>query len=151
MDTSEKQAPRIPIRDGLLTAPLSSLEHVRLVGSKCGGCGETALGTTSSCPNCAGTGIETIPLANVGTLWTYTVIRNRPPGDYRGPSPFVPFGEGLVQLPDGVRVLSPLEGDVDGFAIGMKMRFEAYKLYQNDDGADVIAFKFVPVQGSVKP
>jgi hypothetical protein len=74
------------------------------------------------------------------------VIRNRPPGDYRGPDPFVPFGEGLVEMPEGIRVLSPLAGDVDKLAIGMKMKFEAYKLYQNADGADVIAFMFVAVQ-----
>jgi uncharacterized OB-fold protein len=74
------------------------------------------------------------------------VIRNRPPGDYRGPDPFVPFGEGLVELPDGIRVLSPLAGDVDKFVIGMKMKFEAYKLYQNAGGADVIAFRFAAAQ-----
>jgi len=139
---------RLPVKDGLLTVPLSPLEQVRLVGSKCPACREVTLGTISNCPNCAGSGLNPIPLANKGTLWTYTVIRNRPPGDFRGPEPFVPFGEGLVELPDGIRVLSPLGGDVEKLAIGMEMSFEAHKLYQNPDGVDVIAFRFVPSRGT---
>ena len=146
MITTENQTPCIPIKNGLLTTPLIPLGQVRLVGSKCANCGEVAFGTVTSCPNCAGSKLETIALSDTGTLWTYTVIRNRPPGDYRGPDPFVPFGEGLVEMPEGIRVLSPLAGDVDKLAIGMKMKFEAYKLYQNADGADVIAFMFVAVQ-----
>jgi hypothetical protein len=102
------------------------------------------MGTVSSCSNCGGDRFDTIPLAGTGTLWTYTVIRNRPPGDYRGPEPFVPFAEGLVEVPEGIRVLSPLGGDIERLAIGIEMKFEAYKFYQNNDGADVIAFRFVP-------
>lgn len=150
MNISKEQSQRLPIKNGLLTTPLCDLEQVRLVGSKCAGCGEVAFGTVTSCPNCAGRNLEIIPLANVGTLWTYTVIRNRPPGDYHGPDPFVPFGEGLIELPDGIRVLAPLAGKVDGYSIGMKMKFEAYKLYENAEGAEVIAFRFAPLSGSAK-
>jgi uncharacterized OB-fold protein len=81
-------------------------------------------------------------------LWTYTVIRNRPPGDYRGPEPFKPYGVGLVELPDGIRVLSPLGGDVNRFTIGAEMVFEPYCLYRNAEGAEVIAFRFVPAEGA---
>jgi len=142
MDVEEEK--RVPIGEGLLTAPLNPLENVRLLGSRCKSCGEVALATVSSCSNCGSEDLDVIPLSGTGTLWTYTVIRNRPPGDYRGADPFVPFAEGLVELPDGIRVLSPLGGDIDKLAIGMEMKFEASKFYRNADGADVIAFKFVP-------
>jgi uncharacterized protein len=145
---SKERPGRVPIREGLLTTPLDPLEHVRLVGSKCAVCGEVALGTVSSCPSCAGDRMNAIRLAETGMLWTFTVIRNRPPGDFRGADPFVPFGEGLVELPDGIRVLSPIGGDVGKLTIGMGLKFEAYPLYQNGDGADVVAFRFVPVQGA---
>lgn len=150
MSISEGESRRLAIRAGLLTSPLSPLEDVRLLGSKCADCGEVALGTASSCTNCAGSRVQPEPLAKTGILWTYTVIRNRPPGDYRGPEPFAPFGIGLVELKDGIRVLAPLAGDVNTFSIGMEMWFEAHKLYQNADGAEVIAFRFVPVKGSVR-
>jgi uncharacterized OB-fold protein len=133
---------RIPIREKLLSKPLSPLEDVRLLGSKCKNCGEVGLGEVSSCQNCAGEDLEVIPLSRNGKLWTYTVIRNRPPGDFKGK---VPMGEGLVELPEGIRVKSPLGGDVEKLEIGMDLKFTAYPLYENESGDEVIAFRFDPV------
>jgi len=118
---------RIPIRERLLSTPLSRLEDVRLLGSKCTHCGEVGLGEVSSCQNCAGEDLEVIPLSGNGTLWTYTVIRNRPPGDFKGK---FPMGEGLVELPDGIRVKSPLGGDVEKLEIGR----EAIRMALQDAG-----------------
>ena len=132
---------RIPIRERLLSTPLSPLKDVRLLGSKCKDCGEVGLGEVSSCQNCAGENLEVIPLGQSGKLWTYTVIRNRPPGDFKGK---VPMGEGLVELPEGIRVKSPLGGDVEKLEIGMDLKFTAYPLYENESGDEVIAFKFDP-------
>ena len=133
---------RIPIRERLMSTPLSPLKDVRLLGSKCKDCGEVGLGEVSSCQNCAGENLEVIPLGQSGKLWTYTVIRNRPPGDFKGK---VPMGEGLVELPEGIRVKSPLGGDVEKLEIGMDLKFTAYPLYENESGDEVIAFKFDPV------
>jgi uncharacterized OB-fold protein len=134
--------PRAPLRQGLLTGPLDDLAQVRLLGSRCASCGETALGAAELCPNCGRPGVEAVPLAGHGALWSYTVVRHRPPGDYRGPQPFEPFGLGLVELPDGVRVLSPIRCAVADLAIGMPLRFEAF--LRADPEADVVAFTFVP-------
>ncbi|MDD3937639.1 OB-fold domain-containing protein [Rhodoferax sp.] len=133
---------QIPVREKLLSAPLTPLSDVRLLGSKCSSCGEVSLGEVSSCQNCAGESLTTIPLSARGTLWTFTVIRNKPPGDFKGQ---VPMGEGLVELPDGIRVKSPLGGDVERYQIGMELKFVAYPLYVNDNGQEVIAFRFDPV------
>ena len=132
---------KIPIREGLLSTPLSSLEDVRLLGSRCQDCGEIGLGEVSSCQNCAGENLKVIPLSRNGKLWTYTVIRNKPPGDFKGK---VPMGEGLVELPEGIRVKSPLGGDVEALEIDMDLEFVAYALYENADGQEVIAFRFDP-------
>lgn len=133
---------KVPIRERLLSTPLSPLEDVRLLGSKCKNCGEVGLGEVSSCQNCAGEDLITIPLSQNGKLWTFTVIRNRPPGDFKGE---VPLGEGLVELPEGIRVKSPLGGDVEKLEIGMDLKFTAYPLYENENGEEVIAFRFDPV------
>ena len=133
---------RIPIREKLLSEPLSSLEDVRLLGSRCRDCGEVGLGEVESCQNCAGENMEVIPLSRNGTLWTYTVIRNKPPGDFKGK---VPMGEGLVELPEGIRVKSPIGGDIEALEIGMNLKFVAYELYENEAGEAVIAFRFDPV------
>ena len=133
---------RIPIREKLLSAPLAPLEGVRLLGSKCKNCGEVGLGELSSCQNCTGKDLTVMPLSPNGKLWTFTVIRNTPPGDFKGK---VPLGEGLVELPDGIRVKSPLGGDLDKLEIGMDLKFMAYPLYENVNGEEVIAFRFDPI------
>lgn len=134
---------RVPVGLGLLVGDLNDLDSVRLAGTKCMDCGEVTFGVYSTCSACASEHVEIIPLGLEGTLWTYTIIYHCPPGQYRGPKdPFIPFGEGLVELPDGVRVLSVLDCDVDKIKIGMKIRFVPYPLYTNEDGSEVIAWKF---------
>ncbi len=140
MENRDKNA--IPVREDLLTRPLYPLEEVRLVGSRCGDCNEVMLGKTLSCSNCAGENMTEIPLSKTGKLWTYTIIRHRPPGQYRGPDPFVPFAEGLVELPDGIRVLSVLDCDIEKVKIGMDLELLVHELYTNGQGQTVVAFKF---------
>jgi uncharacterized OB-fold protein len=135
---------RIPIRDGLLTAPLSDLKQVRLQGSRCTSCNETTLGRNSVCPNCGRDELIALPLSPRGELWTYTVVRHRPPGDYRGPDPFAPFGLGLVELPEGLRVLAPIEADIAQLEIGMPVEFRT-RVRVDPDGREVVTFAFAPV------
>jgi uncharacterized OB-fold protein len=52
---------------------------------------------------------------------------------------------GLVELPEGIRVKSPLGGDIEKLEIGMDLKFIAYPLYENESGDEVIAFRFDPV------
>ena len=142
---AENQPKAVPIKDGLFTMPLIPPEQVRLIGSKCHLCGEVSLGKRTTCPNCVGEDMEELPLGRRGNLWSYTVIRNRPPGDYKGPDPFIAFGLGLVELPEGIQVVAPIAGDVDKLNVGMELELEVYKLYQDAEGNDVMAFKFKPI------
>ncbi|MFC1982225.1 Zn-ribbon domain-containing OB-fold protein [Chloroflexota bacterium] len=142
-----KQPKRVPISEDLLTTPLDRLEEVRLKGTKCRSCGEVVLGKSTACQNCANQDMEAVVLGNKGKLYSYTVLRHRPPGDYKGPEPFVPFGLGLIELPDGLSVLAPLTGcDIDNLKIGMEFELLTEKLYQDEDGNDVMMFLFKPIQ-----
>ena len=134
---------RVPVGPGLLVGNLDDLDSVHLAGTKCKDCGEVTFGTYETCSACASENVEHVPLSREGTLWTYTIVYHCPPGQYRGPKdPFIPFGEGLVELPDGVRVLSVLDCDIDKIQIGMKLKFDPYPLYVNEDGEEVVAWKF---------
>ena len=141
--THEKKL--VPIREGAFIAPLDSLQEALLAGSKCHNCGEVSFAERTSCPNCTSSDVETIALGRKGKLWTYTVIRHRPPGDYKGPEPFVPFGLGLVELPEGIRIIAPIDCDVDTLKINMELELDVYKIYENEEGNDVIAFQFKPI------
>jgi uncharacterized OB-fold protein len=130
---------RRPIRDGLLKGDLSDLQSVKLAGSRCKACHETTLGANTLCPNCGSAEIEPLDLSSKGVVWTFTVVRYKPPGDYRGPDPFAPFAMGLVELPEGARILAPIGGDPEAVRIGMSVVFCAYV---RPDG--VVAFKYEP-------
>jgi len=131
---------RRPVRDGLLTGDLSDLKTVKLAGSRCKICNEATLGTSNLCPNCGSDEVAPIVMSDGGEVWTYTVVRYKPPGDYKGPDPFVPFAMGLVELPEGLRVLAPIGGDVEAVKIGMKVAFHPYV---RADG--VVEFNYAPV------
>ena len=136
---------RVPIQEGLLTFPLSPAREVRLAGTRCRSCEENFLGKRSFCENCSSESMEEVRFANRGKLYSYTIIRHRPPGDYKGPEPFVPFGLGLVELPEGIRVLSRIDGDLNTLKIGMELELEVYKLYEDGEGNEVMAFHFKKV------
>lgn len=131
---------RVPVREGLLSGPLSDLGKVRLTGCKCTSCGETSFGSRAVCPNCGCDTVRDVALSDRGVLWTYTVVRHRPPGNYKGPEPFVPFGLGLVEVPEGVRILAPIDCDIDKLKIGLALRFKPY--VRKDEGREVVAFTF---------
>lgn len=134
---------RVPVGPGLLTGPLDKLEQLRLVGTRCHDCGEVMFGTYHSCANCASEDVEQIALGTKGKLWSYTVINHCPPEPYKGPSdPFIPFGEGLVEVPEGVRIVSVLDCDPADIQIGMELELYAYPLFVNECGEEVIAWKF---------
>ena len=142
MTTSPETQERIPIQDGLLTSPLDDLAKVRLLGSRCSSCGETSLRSNRVCPNCGKDTVSDLPLGKRGTLWTYTVARHKPPGNYMGPDPFEPFGLGLVELPEGIQVLSPIDCPIEDLEIGMELDFHAF--VRPGSSPEVVMFTFTP-------
>ena len=84
---------------------------------------------------------QPLALGQRGTLWTFTVVRHKPPGDYRGPEPFVPFAMGLIELPEGLRVLAPIAGDPAAVRIGMALEFRA-ELRPGSHDPEVVSFAF---------
>ena len=135
-------AERIAIKDGLFAGTLERLDEVHLAGSRCGACEETSLGVTSSCSNCGDENLSPVVLGDAGTLYTYTVVRHRPPGNYQGPADFKPFGLGLVEIDNVIRVMAPLSTDPERLQIGMQLNFHPYVLRTNEKGEEVIAFTY---------
>jgi uncharacterized OB-fold protein len=129
------------VREGLFLGALSQPENLKLAGTRCSSCGETSLGSVALCPNCGSAQVEVLGLGDQGTLWTFTVARHRPPGDYRGPEPFKPLGIGLVELAEGQRVMSPLDCPLEQLRVGMPLSFTPYLRHDKDGGA-VVAFVY---------
>jgi len=71
------------------------------------------------------------------------VQRFRPPPPYRGPEEFEPYGVGMIELPEGLRITTLLLGhDPDGFRVGMEMELIVTKLFEDEMGRDVLGYKF---------
>lgn len=133
---------RVLAQEGLFTEPGAGGEKPRLIGSRCTSCGEVTFPKKSRCPSCCKDTVEEILLSTRGTLYAFTNVNHGGPGGYKGP---IPYGVGKVQLPEGVRVLSHLtEWDPNKLKAGMDMELVVEPLFEDDQGNEVISFKFRP-------
>jgi uncharacterized protein len=84
-----------------------------------------------------------------GTLVSWTTQGFPPSRDYRNDptgESFEPYGVGLVQLDDVVRVESRLtENDPDKLDFGMEVELRIVPFYVDSDGNEIITFAFAPV------
>jgi len=64
-------------------------------------------------------------------------------GFYKGP---VPYAYGLVDLPEGLRVESLFVAeDFDELEVGRDAELEIERLCDDDEGREVLTFKFRPI------
>ncbi|MFC1965362.1 Zn-ribbon domain-containing OB-fold protein [Chloroflexota bacterium] len=142
---SKAEGKYVAVKEEFFSHPLYPLEKVCLMGTKCHGCGEVFFGKAVACQQCQSEDLESIALSRKGKLYSYTINRNRPPGDYKGPEPFQPFAVGLVELPEGVTILSVLtDCDFDKLEAGMDLDLSIEELYKDEEGNTVLTYKFRP-------
>jgi uncharacterized OB-fold protein len=128
----------VPVRTGLFDETAAGV--VRLLGARCTSCGRYLFPRSDLCPYCSSTDVEAVVLSDVGTLWGWTAVRTAPPG-YDGP---VPFGFGVVELPEGLRIITRLELSDTDFDFGLPMRLQVAELHDNDEGESVVTYTFAP-------
>jgi len=112
-----------------------------LLASRCTVCGNVLFPRVDGCTYCAADDPVPVELAGPGILWSWTAVTAAPPG-YRGD---VPFGVGVVELPEGVRVITRLtESDPAVLAAGQAMELRVVPLHTDDEGNDVVTYAFAP-------
>jgi uncharacterized OB-fold protein len=139
----------IPVREGLWVNSINPAEKPQLIGSRCGDCGEIFFPKRLKgiCLNCQKTKLEDILLSRRGKIYSFTIVmQSRPqPAPYKGP---VPYALAWVELPEGVRFETLLtDCDFDRLKVGMDVELVIEKLHDNDDGNEVLSYKFRPVDG----
>jgi len=137
-----------PAVEGWFTWPMSEEPH--LLGSRCKASGDFFFPpvVVSANPKHAGGEVEEVKLSRTGTLHTYTINMFPPPPPYVAADPFVPFGVAVVKLETEKMMVTGMMSDatdLDSIEIGMEMELILEKLYADEDGADVIGWKFKPV------
>jgi uncharacterized protein len=124
---------RLLVRDGLF----SDGDPPALLASRCTHCGNVLFPRVDACTYCATEDPEPVELSRPGTLWAWTAVTAPPPG-YEGD---VPFGVGVVELPEGVRVITRLtESDPGALAAGQPMELRVVALHD-----DVVTYAYAPV------
>jgi uncharacterized OB-fold protein len=116
----------------------------QLTGRRCGACDEVLFGRLDRfCPACGEQALSDVAFAGHGTVWSYTVLRNPPPGSRRADDPELPCPLALIELDDAaLRVSAPLAVPVERLRIGLTVRLDPRRLYVDDDGAQVFGIRF---------
>jgi uncharacterized protein len=128
---------RVMVRDGLF----SDTDPPALLGTRCGACGSVHFPRADACTYCAAEEPEPVELSRRAKLWAWTAVTAPPPG-YAGE---VPYGIGVVELPEGVRVITLLtENDPSSLTEGQPMELQIVPLHRDDDGNDVVTYAFAP-------
>ena len=132
-------AEKVWIREGIVA---EGPEGETLAGNRCRACEQVFFPKVEQvCLNCLEKQLEDVPLSRKGKLCSYTVV-HMPASGFQPP-----YAVGFVDLPEGVRVFTPLVMDEDKpFREGMEMEVRVGKLWEEED-KEVMGFKFAPVEG----
>lgn len=124
----------------LIRMPASPVEKPSLVANRCSACKRYFLGNRMVCPHCFSDSFVETLLSGRGTLYSFTRARLAPFGFS------LPLALGLVDLPEGLRIWSPLVSDSEEpFKIGMEMELVVGAIRRDESGNEVLGFKFKPV------
>jgi len=135
---------RIPLKEGLFQIPSGPNEKPRLIAGKCPRCGVVLFPRGPVCPDCQEGSLETIFIEGPGTLYTFTSVLQRPSVFYKGE---IPYFLGYVELPEGIRIRTLLTGvGATRLLPGMDMELVLEKLHDDEEGNEVITYKFRPLR-----
>jgi uncharacterized OB-fold protein len=142
-ESKNKESKQFLIDEGIFAIPSSPSEEPHLIGSRCKNCGEAAFPKQMGCPNCCSEDVEEILLGPRAKLWSFTNNNYPVPEGYKGP---VPYGIGMVDLPEGPRIVAYLtESDPEKLRVGMDLMLVIDKMFDDEEGNEVIGFKFKPL------
>lgn len=127
-------------------------ENPQLIGSQCGACSATTFPRQLRCPRCSKAEMSDLLLPRRGTVVAWTTQGFPPGAPYAGPTgkDFVPFGVGLVQLGDLIRVEGRLtENDPAKLEFGMEVELTMAPFATDAEGDELVTFWFKPVSERV--
>jgi uncharacterized protein len=123
-------------------------EDPQLIGSQCGDCGATTFPVQQWCPRCSSGSMSELKLPRRGSLVAWTTQGFPPGAPYAGPAgkDFVPFGVGLVQLGDVIRVEARLtENDPAKIQFGQEVELTMVPFATDSEGNEIVTFAFQAV------
>ncbi len=118
----------------------STTPYPHLIAGHCRSCGKYTFPKYYACPACFSEDLEDAPLSPRGKLHSFTIVRRSLP--YYP----VPYALGLVDFPEGVRVMAQIETkNFEELRLGMDMEVTIGVVRKGKDGRDILSYKFRPV------
>ena len=142
---SKENIKQIPIMEGLFTCPS---DDARLIGGRCKTCDTTFFPKTYQVhrPDCKKAEVEEVLFSKKGILRSYTTQNYPAPAPFQGPDPFVPYCIGMVEFPEGVQIYGIMTAcKFEDLKTGMEVETVAEKLYNDEEGHEMLTWKFRPV------
>lgn len=136
---------RVPAVEGLFA---ETKDGPRLLGSRCASCGTPYFPKSPVChrPDCRGKSMQEATFGPRGKIWSLAIQYYPPPPPAKHDEPFVPYALGMVDMEDGLRVLARFStDDPEGLKVGQEVELVLEKLYTDEEGNEVIVWKFKPV------
>jgi len=142
---SVEGARRLPLREGLFEMPNALHELPRLIGVRCPACGARFATPRVICLQCEHRGLERCTLSPTGTVWTFTIVHQQPPGSVMQ----VPYAIAQVELDDGPIVASTIvDTPLESVRVGLPVEMTLHTVRRNEEGNDVVAHAFRARRGS---
>ena len=133
-----------PIMKGIYKMPESDNKKPSLIGSRCKLCGYACFPKKEVCVKCVrDDSMEETTFGPYALLDSFAVIHVAPPG-FRAP-----YIQAYVILENGPKIftlISGCEADDNALAIGQKMELVIEKIKTDENGDDLIGWKFKPVK-----
>lgn len=140
MTTAEQKPARCPVSSTLVKLTPDMAGGV-LLGRECNECGTRFFGAPAFCIRCTSASLKPVELSREGTLYTFTVVHQAPPG-WQGPVPYI---LGSVKLPEGMRITSEIvDCPLEKVKIGMRMDLVFRTGGKMADGTEIVVYKWRP-------
>jgi scaffold protein (connect acetoacetyl-CoA thiolase and HMG-CoA synthase) len=139
---SEKRM--VPLRTGMFRVPDSPDGKPVLLGCRCPECGAYYYPKRYICITCGHEGLDEAELSGRGRVWTFSIAGQTPPGSLVE----APYAMAVIELPkEKVAIRCPLtDVAMEDVKVGMDVEIVLAKMKEDEEGNDVVSFKFKPVQ-----
>ncbi len=139
------EAERVHAAQGLFA---ETAQGPRLLGSKCRTCSTPYFPRSESChnPDCSQSDLEDAAFGPHGKLWSCAIQNYPPPPPVVYDEPFAPYAVGLVDMPEGLRVLGRiLTDDPQAVEVGGEVELVIEPLATSGESAQqLVSWQFKP-------
>ena len=134
---------QLPLRPGRFVVPEKIGSKPYLTATKCRNCGEYFTQNRVICLNCGKQEMEKVALKGTGNIYSFTIVHQQLPGALVK----VPYAIVQVALDEGCLMQGVMTEDFQDLKLDMPVEVYFVKMKEDDEGNDLIAYKFRPVKG----